>query len=118
MKHREELRQDLQAIFQAALQVVDPGEAIRAHVQREGNQLRVADRTYDLSQYDALYLIGMGKAGAAMAIAVEKMLGDRLRGGHVIVKYGHGGPVAHATLHEADHPIPDEAGVQGHPYLA
>ena len=112
MKHRDELRQDLQAIFQAALQAVDPGEAIRAHVRREGNQLRVADRTYDLSQYDALYLIGMGKAGAAMAIAVEKMLGDRLRGGHVIVKYGHGGPVTHATLHEADHPIPDEAGVQ------
>ena len=112
MKHREELRQDLQAIFQAALQAVDPGEGIRAHVQREGNQLHVADRTYDLSQYDALYLIGMGKAGAAMAIAVEKMLGDRLRGGHVIVKYGHGGPVAHATLHEADHPIPDEAGVR------
>ena len=112
MKQREELRQDLHTIFQAALQAVDPGEAIRAHMQREGNRLRVADRTYDLSQYDALYLVGMGKAGAAMAIAVEKMLGDRLHGGHVIVKYGHGGPVAHVTLHEADHPIPDEAGVR------
>jgi hydroxypyruvate reductase len=81
-------------------------------VRREGNQLHVADRTYDLSQYDALYVIGMGKAGAAMAVAVENMLGDHLRGGHVIVKYGHGGPVAHVTLHEADHPIPDEAGVR------
>ena len=112
MKRREELRQDLHTIFQTALQAGDPGEGIRAHVQREGNQLRVADSTYDLSQYDALYMIGMGKAGAAMAIAVETMLGDRLRGGHVIVKYGHGAPVAHATLHEADHPIPDEAGVR------
>ena len=112
MKHRKELRRDLYTIFQAALQAVDPGEAIRTHLRREGNQLHVADRTYALSQYDALYLIGMGKAGAAMATAVEKMLGDRLDGGHVIVKYGHGGPVAHVTLHEADHPIPDEAGVK------
>jgi hydroxypyruvate reductase len=47
-----------------------------------------------------------------MAIAVEGLLGDRLRGGHVIVKYGHGGPATHVTIHEAGHPIPDEAGVR------
>jgi glycerate 2-kinase len=112
VKHRDELRQDLHTIFQAALQAVDPGEAIRTHVRREGDQLYMANRTYDLRQYDALYVIGVGKAGAAMAIAVEALLGDRLRGGHVIVKYGHGGPVTHVTLHEADHPIPDDAGVR------
>jgi hydroxypyruvate reductase len=112
VKRREELRQDLQTIFQAALTAVDPGEAIRTHVRREGHQLHVADRTYDLRQYDALYIIGVGKAGAAMAVAIEGLLGDRLHGGHVIVKYGHGGPVTYVTLHEAGHPIPDEAGLR------
>jgi glycerate 2-kinase len=112
VKGREELRDDLYAIFQAALQAVDPGEALHTHVRREGNQLNVADRTYDLRQYDALYVIGVGKAGAAMAIAIEALLGDCLRGGHVIVKYSHGRPVKHVTLHEAAHPIPDEAGVR------
>jgi glycerate 2-kinase len=111
VKRREDLRHDLHAIFQAALKAVDPGEAIRTHVRREGDQLHVADRTYDLRQYEAAYVIGVGKAGAAMALAVEVLLGDRLRGGHVIVKYGHGGPVKQVTLHEAGHPIPDEAGV-------
>jgi hydroxypyruvate reductase len=47
-----------------------------------------------------------------MATAVEALVGDRLRGGHVIVKYGHGGPLSQIALHEAGHPIPDEAGVQ------
>jgi hydroxypyruvate reductase len=112
VKRREELRHDLHTIFQAALRAVDPGEAIRTHVQREGDQLYVADRAYDLNQYDALSVIGVGKAGAAMAIAVEALLGDRVRGGHVIVKYGHGGPVTRVTVHEAGHPIPDEAGVR------
>jgi glycerate 2-kinase len=112
VKRREELRQDLQAIFQAALQAVDPGEAVRTHVWCAGDQLRVADRTYDLRQFDAVSVIGVGKAGAAMAIAIEGLLGDRLRGGHVIVKYGHGGPLTHVTVHEAGHPIPDEAGVR------
>jgi glycerate 2-kinase len=112
VKRREDLQHDLHAIFQAALKAVDPGEAIRTYVRREGNQLHVADRTYDLRQYEAAYVIGVGKAGAAMALAVEALLGDRLRGGHVIVKYGHGGPVKQVTLHEAGHPIPDEAGVR------
>jgi glycerate 2-kinase len=112
VKRREELRQDLHTIFQAALQAVDPGEAIRTHVRRAGSQLQVADRMYDLRQFDAVSVIGVGKAGAAMARAIESMLGDRLRGGHVIVKYGHGGPLTQVTVHEAGHPIPDEAGVR------
>jgi glycerate 2-kinase len=112
VKRREELRQDLHAIFQAALRAVDPGEAIHTHVRRAGNRLQVADRTYDLRQFDAVSVIGVGKAGAAMASAVEGLLGDRLRGGHVIVKYGHGGPLRRVTVHEAGHPIPDEAGVR------
>jgi glycerate 2-kinase len=112
VKRREELRDDLQTIFRAALRAVDPAEAIRTHVRREGDLLHVADRTYDLQQYEAVYAIGVGKAGAAMALALESMLGERLRGGHVIVKYGHGGPLNRVTLHEAGHPIPDEAGVR------
>jgi glycerate 2-kinase len=112
VKRREDLQHDLHAIFQAALKAVDPAEAIRTHVRRESDQLHVADRMYDLRQYEAAYIVGVGKAGATMAMAVEALLGDHLRGGHVIVKYGHGGPVTRVTLHEAGHPIPDEAGVR------
>jgi len=112
VKHREELRHDLQAIFRAALMAVDPGEAIRTHVRREGDSLHIADHSYDLRQYNALSVIGVGKDGAVMTMAIEELLGNRLRGGHVIVKYGHGGAVNRVTLHEAGHPIPDEAGVR------
>jgi hydroxypyruvate reductase len=112
VKHPEELRRDLHRIFQAALRAVDPGEAVRTHVRRAGQHLYVADHVYDLGQYDTVSVIGVGKAGAAMAMAVETLLGDRLQGGHVIVKYGHGGPLRRVNLHEAGHPIPDEAGVR------
>jgi glycerate 2-kinase len=112
VEHRDKLRDDLQTIFQAALTAVDPGEAMRTHVRRAGDRLHIADHTYDLRQYDTVSVIGVGKAGAAMTRAIEELLGDRLRSGHVIVKYGHGGPVTRVTLHEAGHPIPDEAGVR------
>ncbi len=112
MKNRDDLRDDLHTVFRAALQAVDPGAAIQRHVQRDGHRLRVADRDYDLSRYEALYVVGMGKAGAAMAVAIEELLRDRVRGGHVIVKYGHGAPLRRVTLHEAGHPVPDAAGVK------
>jgi hydroxypyruvate reductase len=112
VKNREALRDDLHTIFHAALQAVDPGEAIRTHVRRDGDRLWVSGREYDLGRYTALSLVGMGKAGAAMAAALEALLGERVRGGHVIVKYGHGAPLRRVTLHEAAHPIPDEAGVR------
>ena len=72
-----ELRHDLQTIFQAALRAVDPGEAIRAHVRRDGQRLIVSDRTYDLGHYEALYVVGVGKAGAAMSRVLLRELTQR-----------------------------------------
>ena len=112
MKSRKGLRDDLHTIFRAALRAVDPGQAIRAQLHRDGHRLHVSDHEYDLRQYEGVYVVGMGKAGAAMAGAIEDVLGTRVGGGHVIVKYGHGAPVQHVTVHEAGHPIPDEAGVR------
>jgi hydroxypyruvate reductase len=40
-------------------------------------------------------------------------LGERVTAGHVNVKYEHVLPTQTITIHEAGHPIPDEAGVSG-----
>ena len=37
-----------------------------------------------------LIVIGAGKAASRMAQVVEEMLGDRITGGLVVTKYGHG----------------------------
>ncbi len=47
-----------------------------------------------------------------MARAFEEMLGTRIDGGLVCVKYGHAEPLAHADIVEAGHPVPDGNGVQ------
>jgi hydroxypyruvate reductase len=45
-----------------------------------------------------------------MAQAVEEILGDRIGGGIVIVKYGYVAPLRRIRLVEAGHPTPDENG--------
>ena len=104
-------RQPLLAILEAALAAVDPYAAVHAQMQRDGDRLTVAGRAYDLAAYRHVYVVGAGKAGAPMAQAVEALLADRLTGGLVVVKHGHGGATAKVEIVEASHPVPDAAGV-------
>ena len=105
------VREPLLAILAAALAAVDPYAAVQAQMQRRGDRLMVAGKTYDLAAYRHVYLLGAGKAGAPMAQAVEAVLGDRLTAGLAVVKYGHGGPTEKVEIVEAGHPVPDAAGV-------
>lgn len=97
--------------LEAALAAVDPRNAVLNVLQREGDQLIVGDRRYDLSQFARIFVIGAGKAGAPMAQAVEQVLGERIAAGVVVVKTAHGGPTHQVTIAEASHPMPDAAGV-------
>ncbi len=83
------------AIWRAALAAVDPEALVRRH-------LVVPDGV------GAVRVLGAGKAAAAMARGAEAVLGDRLAGGVVVVKDGHGLPLRRVEVLEAGHPDPDE----------
>lgn len=101
------------AIMEAALEAVDPAEAIRRQVRLDDSILTVGGRAYDLSHYRHIYVVGGGKAGGPMALAIEQLLGARITAGSVNVKYGYTLPTKIIHLHEAGHPLPDEEGVKG-----
>lgn len=102
----------LEEIFAAGLKAVDPEEAVRRHVQLAGDSLRVGDRTYPLDRFRRIFVTGVGKGTAPMAKALEDVLGDRLTGGWITVKYDHGLPLRKIRVMEAGHPIPDDAGLE------
>ncbi|HSW51330.1 MAG TPA: glycerate-2-kinase family protein, partial [Bryobacteraceae bacterium] len=107
------LRKQALGIFRAALDASDPAVAIRRHVRVSGGVLTAGNRKYRLDSFRRVFVIGAGKAGAAMAQAVERLLGRRIEAGWVNVKYGHLAKVRRIELHECGHPVPDEAGVRG-----
>ncbi len=97
-------------ICAAALSAADPAQAIRRLVRREGTSLRVGQRVYDLQRHPRVVAVGAGKASAQMAWVLERVLGDRLDAGLVVVKYGHAAPTDKIEIMEAGHPVPDRAG--------
>lgn len=109
----EKLRSDARAIFDSGLEAVDPEVAIHTHLQRSENKLHLNNSEYSLSDFENIYVIGMGKAAASMAKAVEEILGDEITEGLVIVKYGHTAPLKKIKIKEAAHPVPDDSGLSG-----
>jgi glycerate 2-kinase len=100
-------------IFRAALKAADPKKAVLRHLHLDGETLVAGRRRYRLSQFDRIQVIGAGKASAAMAQAVERLLGRRIAGGWINVKDGHTALLRRIHLHECSHPVPDERGVEG-----
>lgn len=68
-----EMREDAIEIFNASLSAVDPIVAVKKHLNLEGDVLQVGKRSYDLSNYSRIYVIGCGKAAASMSYALERL---------------------------------------------
>lgn len=96
-----------------ALASVDPSEAVRRTLRRDGDLLIAGGNVYDLRLYKRIIVVGAGKASAPMARALEGILGDLISSGHVNVKYGYTDETRIIQLHEASHPVPDQAGLDG-----
>ncbi len=102
MRIEAPLRRQALAIFKAALRAANPAASVARRLARE-----------DLTRYRDIYVVGAGKAGAAMARAAERVLGRRIARGLLNVKYGHTAPLRRIELNECGHPVPDQRGVEG-----
>lgn len=101
--------------LEAAVKSVEPGRLVRQAVSYDKGMLIVRGiygRTAKFSGFENVYVVGAGKATAAMADAVCAMLGSRVAGGAINIPKGNFKSDIIAVTH-ASHPIPDENGVRG-----
>jgi hydroxypyruvate reductase len=111
-------KQQALAVLEASLKAVNPVRAIERTLQLEGNVLRVGGTEYDLASYEHIYVLGAGKASAAMAQALEDALGRRITAGWINVKDGYTAPTRTIRIHEAGHPVPDARSIEGSQQIA
>lgn len=99
-------RERLERVFRAGLAAADPAAALRRAVSRAGSGLVLGSVAVPAGA--RLRVLAAGKAAAGMAAALEEIAGDRIAGGLVVTKDGHGRPLSRLPLLEAGHPVPDE----------
>lgn len=103
----ETIVEDARAIFQAAVQGVQADVLLN-----EVDWSTLTSR--QLSAYENVRVIGLGKASMAMASVVEEVLGGRILDGCVVVPKGYGSTLPYPfkmprriQVIEGGHPVPD-----------
>lgn len=118
----EKVYRTLVRIAEAGIRRADPYGMIINGCSIEDNLLTVTNpggacgeekkRSWDLGQFDEIFVLGAGKATAKMALAVEQLLGERITDGLIAVKPGHSENLVRIRQIEASHPVPDERSVE------
>jgi len=98
-------------IFKAAVAAVHPEKLVPAHLFIQDDSLHIFYQQFLLTKLPDIYVIGAGKASAAMAKAVEDILGKKITAGLVIAKNDHSLPLKNIVCIEAAHPVPNEQGL-------
>lgn len=103
-------RQKAELIFLEGVKSVLPERLIRDYLSLRGRVLRIGSLNFSADELEHVYVVGAGKASAAMAHYVEIILGDLITEGYVTVKYEHSCKLKRINVTEAGHPLPDENG--------
>jgi len=109
---RSSLLDAAQKIFRAALREVRADRLIRENVRRQGSKLSIRGRSFDLSSYERVFLIAIGKAAPFMAESLARILGSRLTEGIAICSPGQKVSADKITCLPAAHPLPDERSIR------
>ncbi len=107
MKSLEDLRADAWDIYRSGLEAVKPSAFMKNAVRFSDPILSVQGTDFNLDAYERIYLIGSGKAAAAMAAVMEQMLERRISGGIIVTKDRHAVRLQRCPCIEAGHPVPD-----------
>ena len=109
------MRDDALTVMEAAINAVDPKNAVMEKLQLIDGNVVVDGFTKPLDDVRRVLVVGGGKAGGPMAEAVEEILGDRVEEGVVNILGGTEAlyHVNRVKLNRASHPVPDDEGAKG-----
>lgn len=104
-RHREILLD----LYHDALTEMSPVHLVNQLISRSGRNLAIAETTHTLSKNRPIYIIGSGKASAGIALALERILGDYLTDGMVLVPRSESKISSkRIQFFQCDHPLPSE----------
>ncbi|MDF2187312.1 DUF4147 domain-containing protein [Paraflavitalea sp. CAU 1676] len=103
-------REHAVSILAAAIHAVQPANLLPQYL-KVGIREKFIDKESLYNTSGNTYVIGAGKAAAAMALVTEQLLGDHIKEGLVTTKYDHSLATKKIRIIEAAHPVPDQQGV-------
>jgi glycerate 2-kinase len=101
------LRDDIEAIYSAAVSAVRADVAIRSKLSMADDGVIIDGQRFPIGR-DGVYAISIGKAAVAMCDAAATVLGDRFTAGLAVTKAEQSSSHPRVTVKYGSHPVPDE----------
>ncbi|MBL7699917.1 MAG: glycerate kinase [Chitinophagaceae bacterium] len=98
-------------IFDAAVEAVQPANIIPHVLNIRDGRFQVGEDLLPFEHFENIYVAGAGKATAAMAYEVEKILGTHLTEGVIAVRDVVDVPLKYTRTIVGGHPLPDRNSV-------
>ncbi len=96
----------LNKVFNRLLEQITPQKIIAEQCRYAEETLRVAQDSYDLSQYKNIYLLGSGKAVIPMAKTVQELLKERISHTLIVGPYPLDEELEKTRYMQSTHPLP------------
>ena len=112
MDFRTEAKKFFTDAYYVAIEEASPEVSLKMNLRVKGDKIQLGSEWLSLHDIGKIWVIGFGKASAAMAEVTENILGDLIHDGVVVTKYEHAVPLKKIKIFEAAHPVPDENGVR------
>lgn len=104
-----ENRKNAMEIMEAGLDAINTGEVIRNKIRLENNILTIDGKGFDLNKFKNIKVVGFGKSSCDGALALEEILGSRIKEGAVIGLCEAN--TVYIKTFEGTHPKPSEMNV-------
>lgn len=102
------LRLDALSLAEAGYGAINTGSALLREIHIEGDELSIGDTIYPLNSR-RVFFVGIGKCAVAAAVAIEKILGDRLTSGIALdVANQEEQLLSKIQVYIGTHPLPSE----------
>lgn len=101
----------LQRLVESSIHAVKPGTIFENQLHVSGDVLTVFGHAFELKKPDTIRCVSIGKSAEAMALEVEKRLGDRVKGIIATPVEKHLG-VSRFEFFKTGHPFPDGESVK------
>ncbi len=97
-------------LIEEALTSIQSENVINREIKVDGNNLSIMDKTFDILQFDRVFLIGFGKGSAKNSRLIEEKLGDKLTEGYVIDTNPE--EFSKIKFTQGTHPLPSQQNVE------
>jgi len=95
-------------LVETAFAAIKPQVVFDSNFSLQQNQLKIQDKVFDLSQFEKIHLIGIGKGSAEVCRIIENTLGEKLSEGFDIDVIDES-PFKKIQYTKGTHPLPSQA---------